>query len=240
MEGRFIHYHYYIPEFYNKVLKSNTLDTAFSNRPWQVKERIDFLKYIKRGFPTTPIVIMKDINTKVYSVIDGYNRLMVISDFMLGGFDGDFSEEERELIEKMSLDVYMAAAPLRHDDMILIRSAFHGSCDSKSTDDIKVITQEKKIIIHQKTKIPKKQIVEALKTSVWNKYIGADKGNAPCYVCQTTYISQREFDTGHVVAEINGGQTNLSNLRPICRKCNLSMGAQNMEVFIEKYFTREG
>jgi hypothetical protein len=240
MEGRFIHYHYYIPEFYNKVLKNKQINTNFLNRPWNVKERIEFLKYIKRGFPTTPIVLTKDISTGVYIVIDGYNRLMVISDFILGGFDGDLSEEEIELIEKMSIDVYIAAAPLRPEDMAMIRSVFHGSCESKSTDTTKIITQEKKIIIHQKTKIPKKQINEALKTSVWNKYIGADKGNAPCYVCQTTFISQREFDTGHVIAEINGGQTNLSNLRPICRKCNLSMGAQNMDIFIEKYFTREG
>ena len=89
----------------------------------------------------------------------------------------------------------------------------------------------KKITATVKTKIPKKQIHESLKTSVWNKYIGADKGTAPCWCCSFTTITQREFDTGHVIAEINGGTTNLDNLRPICRKCNLSMGAQNMEDF---------
>ena len=240
MEERFSHREYYIPEFYNKILKNNKINTKFASPPWQVKTRVSFLTYIKNGFPTKPILLMKELGTDAYLVIDGYNRLMVINDFVLGAFGDDVSVEEAAIIEQMLVDVYIANAPLQDAEISMMRLYFHGSCELKDTNDTKIITQEKTIIIHQKTKIPKKQIVEALKTSVWNKYIGADKGNAPCYVCQTTTISQREFDTGHVLAEINGGQTNLSNLRPICRKCNLSMGASNMETFIQKYFTREG
>ena len=33
--------------------------------------------------------------------------------------------------------------------------------------------------------------------------------------------------TGHIISENNGGETDITNLRPICKKCNLSMGSKN-------------
>ena len=167
------------------------------------------------------------------------------------------------MLEGGLFHVYIIYGPLSDIDIKYLRKSFHGSFsgfigasapplpEPTTNGDIKIIT-EKKIIIHQKTKIPKKLIHESLKTGVWNRYIGAEKGSAPsscaqnnshekgaapCTVCKQTQITQREFDTGHVIAEINGGATHIDNLRPICRKCNLSMGAQNMEVFRNKYFS---
>jgi hypothetical protein len=241
MENLFSHNHYYIPEFYNKVLKNKKIDTLFSEHYWSVSEKIEYLNYIKKGLPCTPIVLA-DNGGGIITTIDGYNRYSVFNDFMHGGFDSEFTLEERDLIEKMSIDVYISASPLKKDIMEEVRHMFHGHSKgqpkpSPKEEGTRIISTEKKITIHQKIKIPKKQIHEALKTSVWNKYVGANKGTAPCYACKQTQISQREFDTGHVIAEINGGETNLTNLRPICRKCNLSMGAQNMDAFISKYFS---
>ena len=35
-----------------------------------------------------------------------------------------------------------------------------------------------------------------------------------------------DFHVGHDVPESHGGATEIANLRPICARCNLSMGSQ--------------
>ena len=58
----------------------------------------------------------------------------------------------------------------------------------------------------------------------------------PCYVCRTS-ISIWDFECGHVVAESNGGETTLNNLRPICGVCNKSMGTMDLEEYKKTYFS---
>ena len=84
-------------------------------------------------------------------------------------------------------------------------------------------------IIYKKQTIPK-----CLKRDVWHKYIGKGKGNGKCYCCQND-MDCFVFECGHIEAEINGGKTNLENLRPICGLCNKSMGSKNMIVFMNKH-----
>ena len=69
-----------------------------------------------------------------------------------------------------------------------------------------------------KDKIPK-----ALREQVWITYIGK-KFESKCYVswCKNT-ITVYEFHCGHNIPESKGGITDISNLRPICSRCNLSM-----------------
>ena len=81
----------------------------------------------------------------------------------------------------------------------------------------------------------KKNISSALKKNVWSKYIGLDKGIAKCCCCNTIDIYQISFHCGHVIPEVKGGETNVSNLRPICQNCNSSMGATNMNLFMEQF-----
>lgn len=83
-----------------------------------------------------------------------------------------------------------------------------------------------------KTTIPK-----SLKRLVWDTYIGENIGKHLCLCCNHVYIRQIEFHCGHVIAEANGGSTNVENLRPICAQCNLSMGTTNMENF-KKFFKK--
>lgn len=247
MESRFSHNHYYIPEFYNKILKQNRTITTENRKTWTLDKKLDFIKYILKGFPCTPIVLAPTVNTKEYDCIDGYERINLFRDFMLGGLNGYLNIEERDTLEKMSIDVYICDSPLKEDSKSLVRASFQGKQNKyleppkaqqqqQDANTIMIGTNVRKIVATVKTRAPKKQIHEALKTSVWNKYIGADKGTALCYCCKQTQITQREFDTGHVIAEVNGGQTHIDNLRPICRKCNLSMGIINMEDFIKRYF----
>lgn len=84
--------------------------------------------------------------------------------------------------------------------------------------------------------LKKKTIPKSLKKAVWDHYIGIDKGQVKCLVCDNINITQLDFECGHVEAESSGGRTNLANLRPICKLCNSSMQTTNMKVFCEEHF----
>ena len=92
------------------------------------------------------------------------------------------------------------------------------------------ITQEPENI---KTKKKKKPISSTIKKLVWNTNIGEEKGKSKCLCCKSTEITQMSFHCGHIIAESNGGETTVSNLKPICQNCNSSMGAKNMNEFMK-------
>jgi hypothetical protein len=59
----------------------------------------------------------------------------------------------------------------------------------------------------------KKTISSTIKKLVWNINIGEEIGKS-----KSTDITQMSFNCGHVIAEANGGETIVSNLKPICQK----------------------
>lgn len=77
----------------------------------------------------------------------------------------------------------------------------------------------------------KKAIPKAVKKAVWDKYIGEEIGKHVCLCCEKTEITQMSFHCGHIVSEVNGGEINVNNLKPICESCNKSMGTKNLEEF---------
>ena len=81
----------------------------------------------------------------------------------------------------------------------------------------------------------RKSIPKPLRVRVWNKYIGEERGIGKCNVC-ASQIKVSNFDCGHIIAAIDGGEDIIHNLVPICRLCNLSMGKQNLNDFKNKYF----
>jgi hypothetical protein len=77
--------------------------------------------------------------------------------------------------------------------------------------------------------MPKKRkapIPKALREQVWATYIG----NTFEGKCMVTWCKNRitvfDFQSGHNIPEAKGGPTTLENLRPICSRCNTSMGSQ--------------
>ena len=66
----------------------------------------------------------------------------------------------------------------------------------------------------------------ALREQVWIQFAGRvfqHKCIVPwCMNMMTVF----DFQVGHDIPESRGGSTEISNLRPICSRCNLSMGAQ--------------
>ncbi len=83
--------------------------------------------------------------------------------------------------------------------------------------------------------MPKCKIPIAVRTAVWNRYIGEPFGQGKCFTGCGTTITQATFQCGHVIAEKNGGSITIDNLRPICQRCNSSMRTRNMFEFIDTY-----
>ena len=79
----------------------------------------------------------------------------------------------------------------------------------------------------------KKPISATVKRLVWNANIGEEIGKSKCLCCHSTDITQLSFHCGHIVAESNGGELIVTNLRPICQNCNSSMGTKNMNDFMK-------
>ena len=71
----------------------------------------------------------------------------------------------------------------------------------------------------------KQKIPLALREQVWILYLGDRQFKHKCNVkwCENM-ISPFNFEVGHNIPESKGGATNIDNLRPICSKCNKSMG----------------
>jgi len=90
-----------------------------------------------------------------------------------------------------------------------------------------------KVQEEQEKKKKKKPISATMKKLVWNINIGEEIGKAKCLCCNSTDITQMSFNCGHIIAEANGGETIVSNLKPICQNCNSSMGTKNMEDFMK-------
>jgi len=69
-------------------------------------------------------------------------------------------------------------------------------------------------------------INKALREQVWLHHNGK-RFAAKCFVrwCKNR-VTVFNFQVGHNIPESKGGSTDITNLRPICCRCNLSMGSQ--------------
>jgi hypothetical protein len=65
--------------------------------------------------------------------------------------------------------------------------------------------------------------------------MGADFKKGLCCCCNTEQITFVNFQCGHIESEVDGGQTHVDNLLPICQSCNGSMGSMNLNEYKEKY-----
>ena len=72
----------------------------------------------------------------------------------------------------------------------------------------------------------KQAIPKAIREQVWLHYLG-NRFETKCTVtwCHNK-INTFDYHVGHNLPESRGGRLDISNLRPICARCNLSMGSQ--------------
>jgi hypothetical protein len=95
------------------------------------------------------------------------------------------------------------------------------------------ITQNNKCTKTQKYK--KKKIPKNIRNIVWDTHMGADFKRGICCCCGVEPITFVNFQCGHIESEVNGGETHVDNLLPICQSCNGSMGSMNLNEYKEKY-----
>jgi 5-methylcytosine-specific restriction endonuclease McrA len=86
---------------------------------------------------------------------------------------------------------------------------------------IKKIPKSKNL--HKLEKKVKKKIPKAIREQCWIKNFG-NKFKCKCYInwCNND-INVFDFHVGHDLPESKGGSLAISNLKPICARCNLSM-----------------
>lgn len=83
----------------------------------------------------------------------------------------------------------------------------------------------------------KQSIPKPLRRKIWRNHFGLSMVGK-CFCCQHTLDYDDNYECGHRFAESLGGQTIESNLLPICRQCNRSMGTTSIEDFTKKFRPR--
>ena len=73
----------------------------------------------------------------------------------------------------------------------------------------------------------------------WNAVIPLRKGYPYCPLCKKNKMHTQllgSWQAGHIEAHSTGGADSSENLIPICPKCNIEQGAENMLTFVEKRY----
>jgi hypothetical protein len=146
---------------------------------------------------------------------------------------------DNEIIKKM-LEI------INNDHVLMLEIIKDSSLNNKEKpipDPVVLETKEEKEFEKEKDKeftfikrkYIKKSISATMRRKVWDEYIGKKIGEAKCLCCKMTDITQLTFQCGHIIPECKGGELTLSNLRPICSNCNLSMGTINMNDFMKTF-----
>jgi len=84
----------------------------------------------------------------------------------------------------------------------------------------KTTKQQNSTMAAKKAKIPL-----ALREEVWRHWMGEKFKSKCCVTWCTNQLTAFDFAVGHNIPESKGGTLELSNLRPICNRCNTSMGS---------------
>ena len=132
--------------------------------------------------------------------IDNYNLYIEIFNLLLKNYNVNFTKQ-KEVIDKKEK---------------VIKEKKEKIIKEKKE---KVIKEKKEKVIKEKIK-KKKPIPPLLKIKVQNKHIGDEIGKTKCLCCKLQDIYQASFSCGHIIADSNGGELKLNNLKPICSSCN--------------------
>jgi 5-methylcytosine-specific restriction endonuclease McrA len=92
---------------------------------------------------------------------------------------------------------------------------------------------KKRMIKHIRVHTPKTTVAQlfkaaripkAIREQTWIRFNG-ENYKAKCHIAWcTNIINPFTFEVGHNMPHSKGGSTEISNLRPICSRCNKSMG----------------
>ena len=82
----------------------------------------------------------------------------------------------------------------------------------------------------------KKVIPKQKRDESWKRWIGDQHGVSKCYCCRVEKIKMNHFECGHVQSEATGGSLQVDNFRPVCKKCNQTMGTKHMRDYIAEHY----
>ena len=77
------------------------------------------------------------------------------------------------------------------------------------------------------------QITDATRDAVWKKRFG-NATSGKCVCCKEFTIYKKAFVCGHRRSWASGGSNKVSNLEPICTRCNGRMGTKDLVPFCKK------
>jgi 5-methylcytosine-specific restriction endonuclease McrA len=77
----------------------------------------------------------------------------------------------------------------------------------------------------------RRKITASLRENVWILQNGRRFESKCAVTWCNTIVDVFNFECGHNIAHANGGATDISNLLPICGKCNKSMGTMTITEF---------
>jgi hypothetical protein len=86
---------------------------------------------------------------------------------------------------------------------------------------------------------PRKSIPKSVREVCFRNAFG-DAFEGTCFCCQDRFARDGEWEAGHITSWASGGTDDISNLRPICRACNRSMGIRHMDEFKACYYASLG
>jgi 5-methylcytosine-specific restriction endonuclease McrA len=98
--------------------------------------------------------------------------------------------------------------------------------------EINIIPIEQIKIKDNKSK--REKVPSTVRNSLWKDYFGQSIQGV-CQCCKREDITMANFEAGHIISVKDGGENQLSNLKPVCSQCNKSMGSTNMDSFIKKH-----
>ena len=77
----------------------------------------------------------------------------------------------------------------------------------------------------------RKSFPKQVRFAVWESHCGRVYSHK-CFVHYCSNIMKvSDFEVGHIVAHAKGGSDSLTNLLPICNKCNKGMGTKSIPEF---------
>lgn len=158
------------------------------------------------------VISLLDPDMSEFLLIDGLNNLTIDSD------------SEKEAGKKTSI---------KSEKM----SKSEGKKTSIKSEKTKKEDKPKKEVKPEKDKSKRREnIPKKIRDDVWLKFHGKHM-NGSCYVCEGK-IDYMAWECGHIIADAEGGRTEINNLVTLCKACNRSMGKRNLNEYKEKYYSK--
>ncbi len=89
-----------------------------------------------------------------------------------------------------------------------------------------------------RAKRPRKSLTKLVRLTAWRK---SSNGlmDTNCFSCSKAMRMEDNWECGHIVSHSHGGSDEASNMQPLCRRCNRSMGPMNMYeyMYLKGYYS---